>query len=110
MWLGFWEWADRHHHLHEALALSHDLNLHLICLVIHCLELLVENVPLVLVLQLGLRNHYGRAPVSRRLPAVGTAQMAVGTGCADGHRRHSIVGIVLVGDCPITVDTDWPSA
>jgi uncharacterized membrane protein len=48
--------------------------------------------------------------MSRRLLAVGTTQMAVGTGCADGDRRHSIVGIVLVGDCPITVGTDWPSA
>jgi uncharacterized membrane protein len=54
--------------------------------------------------------HYGRAPVCRRLPAVGRAKKAVGIGCADGDRRRSVVGIVLVGDCPITVGTDWPSA
>jgi hypothetical protein len=42
--------------------------------------------------------------------AANTAQKAVGTGYADGDRRHSIVGTVLIGDCPVTVGTDRPSA
>jgi hypothetical protein len=53
-------------------------------------------------------DHYGRDGVCRRPPAVGTAQKAVG--CADGDPRRSVVGTVLVWDCPITVGTDWPSA
>jgi hypothetical protein len=50
-----------------------------------------------------LTTHYGRQGVCRRPPAVGT-------GYTDGDRRRLLVGQDLVGHCPITVGTDWPSA
>lgn len=42
--------------------------------------------------------------------AVGTGHLAVGTDCADGHRRHTVVGKALVRVGKLAVGTDWPSA
>jgi hypothetical protein len=48
---------------------------------------------LLLIQSHSIKMHYGTQTRCRRPVAVGTAKNAVGTVCADGHRRHIAVGL-----------------